>query len=438
VKAKQSIKASVLALLAVASLMTPMSAPGANAAGTPSLMFEHFFGSFLDPAQPACDTSSTSTVTYTESGPADGPYPGTYTETGTFTIGPQPVPGLSVPLIAFHATFHIESLVGQVDGTKELLVAGPPNGGRCFTLLNEPLDPVFCQGATPCLATIETVDFQTRATYQATITAVTGSFSESGTASVLGFRRSQRTPCCASKNEAFSESFTTSNGLVPLDAAAVTLSPATAINTVGGSHTVTATATNVLLQPVANATVLFTVQGSVTTAGSCTTGSNGQCSFTYQGPQLPGADLIRGCADNNRNGLADPTEPCGEATKIWMLPATTPGQVTGGGWIEKLGGGRVSFGFNARSDGTTVKGNCNLIDHAMSAHIKCLTVDSLVVAATHATFFGQASIDGITTTYRIDVDDLGEPGTQDTFKIQTDSGYIAGGVLAGGNIQIHN
>ena len=120
-----------------------------------------------------------------------------------------------------------------------------------------------------------------------------------------------------------------------------------------------------------------------------------------------------------------------------MLPATTPGQVTGGGWITRIGAGLVSFGFNAQSDGATVKGNCNVIDHATRSQIKCVSVDSLVVATTHATFFGQASVDGVMTNYRIDVDDLGEPGTQDTFKIQTDSGYIAGGTLAGGDIQIH-
>ena len=50
--------------------------------------------------------------------------------------------------------------------------------------------------------------------------------------------------------------------------------------------------------PVQGSTVLFDVQGSVTTSGSCTTDANGQCSFTYQGPQLPGADVITGCADS--------------------------------------------------------------------------------------------------------------------------------------------
>ena len=62
----------------------------------------------------------------------------------------------------------------------------------------------------------------------------------------------------------------------------------------------------------------------------------------------------------------------------------------------------------------------------------------LVVAGTHATFSGNAEINGAPTMYHIDVDDLGEPGTlRDTFKIVTDSGYSAAGVLTGGNIQIH-
>ncbi len=41
-------------------------------------------------------------------------------------------------------------------------------------------------------------------------------------------------------------------------------------------------------------------------------------------------------------------------------------------------------------------------------------------------------------TYRIDVDDLAEPGAgRDTFKIQTANGYTVGGVLLRGNIQVH-
>jgi hypothetical protein len=218
----------------------------------------------------------------------------------------------------------------------------------------------------------------------------------------------------------------------------VVLTPPTAINDVGTTHTVTAKATTAGGAAAPGFTVYFTVSGSISTSGQCTTDAQGQCTFTYSGPQLPGADLITGCADTNRNGRVDTGEPCGEATKVWMLPATTPGEVTGGGWISKIGG-EVAFGFNARSKtaGGSAEGQCNVVDRATKTHIKCLSVDTLVVTPTHATLFGKATVDGVATGYRIDVDDLGEPGTADTFKILTDSGYVAAGTLQGGNIQIH-
>jgi hypothetical protein len=98
----------------------------------------------------------------------------------------------------------------------------------------------------------------------------------------------------------------------------------------------------------------------------------------------------------------------------------------------------VVFGFNAQNLNNGVKGNCNIIDQASRLHITCVTVTNLVVAATHATFFGRATVAGVDAGFRIDVDDLGEPGTgRDTFKIQTDTGYLATGALTAGNIQIH-
>jgi CSLREA domain-containing protein len=216
------------------------------------------------------------------------------------------------------------------------------------------------------------------------------------------------------------------------------LSPANAVNPVGTTHTVTATVTGgVPEQPLTGVAVFFTVSGSVSTTGQCTTDLSGQCSFTYQGPSQPGADVITAYADANGNNTQDAVELSGTATKEWSLNASTPGQVTGGGQIQWVTG-KVVFGFNAQNEQNGVKGNCNLVDVASDLHLKCLTVTSLVVAGTHATFSGQARIAGLTTNYRIDVDDLAEPGTgRDTFKIQTDAGYTASGVLTAGNIQIH-
>ena len=46
-------------------------------------------------------------------------------------------------------------------------------------------------------------------------------------------------------------------------------------------------------------------------------------------------------------------------------------------------------------------------------------------------------MNGVPVEFLLEVDDLGEPGRSDTFRISW-PGYVAGGVLNGGNIQIHN
>lgn len=115
-------------------------------------------------------------------------------------------------------------------------------------------------------------------------------------------------------------------------------------------------------------------------------------------------------------------------------PLDTPGASTGGGQVAP----QVTFGFNARNDAMGFSGTCNVVDPASDVHIRCLDVRSYAQTPTHATFSGDAQVDGVLTSYRIDVQDNGEPGTQDTFAIVTGSGYTAGGVLTHGNVQIHS
>lgn len=218
--------------------------------------------------------------------------------------------------------------------------------------------------------------------------------------------------------------------------ATLTLDPPAATNPVGTFHTVTATVEDAMGDPVEGIVVRFTVTGSVSTSGDCTTDSNGQCDFSYTGPELPGQDMITAFADTDDDTMQDPGEPMGAATKEWVLPASTPGKVTGGGQI--LGSsGKVTFSVHAQNDDQGLKGGCSVNDQGAGVRIKCLDVTSFVVTGDHATIFGNATINGTDTDYRIDVDDLDEPGTGDTFEIQTSSGYSEGGTLTGGNIQIH-
>ena len=91
--------------------------------------------------------------------------------------------------------------------------------------------------------------------------------------------------------------------------------------------------------------------------------------------------------------------------------------------------------FIVSQNGRTVA----VVDPSSNTMIKCLDATVLVQTGTHGTFFGNATVNGVATTYRIDVNDLAEPGAgKDTFSIQTGNGYTAGGVLTAGNIQVHN
>ena len=410
----------LLALALAFGALVPVQAAGSQTL-SPSLTGEFLSSTtFATITYFDCDDTGGS-LSFSAAGIASVPYLGTFTETGTVTLGPRdiPIPGMPgqfvAPILSFEAEFTITSALGTVMGSKTMTAASDANVGFCTPSLG---------GTDPDMAQIIAATLR----YEATLPD--GSTDQGS--SFANFNASSEPPAPSPPQLEFREGFTSDEAIL------VVLTPPTESNTVGTEHTVTATATTMTGSPAEGTTILFTVEGASDASGSCATDDQGQCTFTYTGPALPGADVITGCADNDDSGSADLGEPCGAATKIWMLPSTTPGQVTGGGWIV-VGGERVSFGFNAQSRdvGDPAKGNCNVIDHATKTHIKCVTIDSLVVSPTHATFFGQATVDGVPTKYRIDVDDLGEGGAADTFKILTNSGYVAGGTLQGGNIQIH-
>jgi hypothetical protein len=427
-------------LLLFFAVVLPQSA---QAQTPPSLTGETFGGSaFTFNVQ--CNPEGTSSFTFHASGlrEAFGPYPGTFTmdASGTFAEGTAPIPGSfgldAGPTLTFDETFTIDSPSTNttIAGQKHFTPTVIPGLSWCGHFEN-----VNALGLTGVTGDGANVNATTN--YEATINSPEGTFIDRGTAPV-SIIEAEFTYTGGDSNLLGYGQFFFSTEIVPAGPATVMLSPTAAVNNVGTSHTVTATVTNASGNPVSGSTVLFNVQGADNASGSCTTSASGQCSFTYQGPSLPGADLITGCADANGNNAADPDEPCGEATKAWILPTSTTGQVTGGGQIlNALATDKIAFGFNAKSSSTGVKGECTVVDPSTTKNtkIKCLDVTTLVQTGTHATFFGHATVDGTATTYRIDVDDLGEPGAgKDTFKIQTDSGYVAGGTLKNGNIQVHN
>jgi hypothetical protein len=78
-----------------------------------------------NPPQPLitadCNPAGNSTISFSASGVASGPYPGTFTETGVATIGPQPFPNVQAePVTSFFASFVITSGSTVITGTKQL------------------------------------------------------------------------------------------------------------------------------------------------------------------------------------------------------------------------------------------------------------------------------------------------------------------------------
>jgi hypothetical protein len=114
-----------------------------------------------------CNPGATSNFTWSSSGTALGPYPGTYAESGTVTMdGPDPASGRG-PVTSFQAQFTITSATGTVTGTKTL--AASPSLARGVCLSNPPVGT---------LAAGMILD----ATYQAHISTPTGTADDQGTA----------------------------------------------------------------------------------------------------------------------------------------------------------------------------------------------------------------------------------------------------------------
>ena len=116
-------------------------------------------------------------------------------------------------------------------------------------------------------------------------------------------------------------------------------------------------------------------------------------------------------------------------------PGNIPGKVSGGGFLEA---GEVSFGFTSKFSAgmASPTGNVTYQDKVAGIHLKSTAITSSIITGTHATIRGTAMLNGTVVEFRIDTDDLGEPGKTDTFSISW-PGYSHGGVLSGGNIQIN-
>jgi hypothetical protein len=215
----------------------------------------------------------------------------------------------------------------------------------------------------------------------------------------------------------------------------LTLTPATDTNPIGDSHTVTARVFDVL-GPFVGDTVMFNVTSgpaAVPSSGSSVTSAAGQATFAFSNtPPDTGTNTITAT-----DGALTAT-----ATKTWGFPTSTPGcKVTYGGRITARNGDKATFGGNAFGNGPS--GQEEYQDHgpATDMNVHSISVEAVTCSTdgTSASIFGFATIDGAGSfEFRIDVQDLGEPGSSDTYRIRLSNGYDSGTqTLNRGNVQIH-
>jgi hypothetical protein len=193
----------LLGLIAPASFAQALSLSGETFETTPGLGEQTTFGAFT------CDKNGTTTIPFQTQGAALGPYLGTFTESGTITVGPQTDTTLDSrgvgPIVDFQSSFTITSTApaGTVTGTKRLSPATPTvvslsAFGRCDPGGSSPPNDVSAIVTNPFLL------------YDAQINAATGTRTDSGTASV--FIQSLTNPASPAS---FQESFNSTQPVPP-------------------------------------------------------------------------------------------------------------------------------------------------------------------------------------------------------------------------------
>jgi hypothetical protein len=153
--------------------------------------------------------SESSSFEYSVSGVAAGPYPGTFTETGSFTLGPideEFIPGqFRGNITDFEAEYTITSELGTIQGTKSL-DPGRTSLGACFNYGTAPFNrPEDFAGQTIA-----------HTLYEATITLPDGSqYTDTGQSTASFNYCNDQIGCGTSSSNQFSETYLSQN-LVPV------------------------------------------------------------------------------------------------------------------------------------------------------------------------------------------------------------------------------
>ena len=151
---------------------------------------------------------------------------------------------------------------------------------------------------------------------------------------------------------------------------------------------------------------------------------------------------IRSLPDNQSPArIPDVAASSSEADHVCNCgPGTVGDFVTGGGWItDTPSGAKGTFGVAGGIKPGGFWGHLTYQDYRNGMKVKATSITSYAVTgAASRRITGTAEVNGARGfAFTVDVADNAGPGGSDTFSISLSNGYVAGGTLPGGNIQLH-
>ncbi|MBI4743576.1 MAG: Ig-like domain-containing protein [Actinobacteria bacterium] len=217
---------------------------------------------------------------------------------------------------------------------------------------------------------------------------------------------------------------------IPPIPSTIILTPKTATNPLWSTHTLEALVKDQNGNPMKDVTVTFTVTGSNPQTGTAVTNSSGIATWSYTGESL-GTDTIVASADPAISN---------SVTKEWIL-VNTPGRIVAWGGYNNTS----FFNFNILSNGKYPVGTFYYSDRKINLNLWSNQITGLMISSDKkkAVFTGKVKIGGV-DGYRFEVyvNDNGNPGTNDKFRIKIYDPsnalvYTSNGTLFTGNIQIY-
>ena len=206
-------RSSLASLVLMSALL---ALPGAVMADSAAPLTGEFLvaeGAGLD-VTAACSKTGTSTISYAASGTAYGPYPGTFTEVGTVTIG-QATTGffsLGFPIkgvTTLEAFFTIDSPAGQVTGSKRLVAQSGEVVGLCEDFTDYEFPPGSGSLISGSYQRVCACPYGL--SYEALIATTTGTFQDQGQSGVLIEELQLTAGSGVAEADVFNEAFSSSS-----------------------------------------------------------------------------------------------------------------------------------------------------------------------------------------------------------------------------------